>query len=259
MGWGLELLRPLVSSQVVDFPHGINVTDKTKIYALHRVKGCPSQFPFSRRRMAHLLNLTGMQDLDPEMTVDDTLRDQRCIVQDDGRSGGGLGSSAKATVPLPSQPEASDAVPVPVPALSSPIALVSTSEIAVMDTGDSEGDGVAQQRPSGRKRTRTQADIAAPAPLLSNKRQKHPQDPLAGWVMENPDSGEQLTGHEWVERNPAEFTERYPKSQATLKSVIPSRKRVEVDFQIGTGRVYVCASRNRDVLGSNSLTEDSLG
>jgi len=78
-----------------------------------------------------------------------------------------------------------------------------------MDTGDSEGAVVPLRRTSGCKRI--QADVSARAPLLSNKRQKQPQDSLAGWVMEGPDSREKLTGHEWVERNPGEFTERYPK------------------------------------------------
>ncbi|KAF8171454.1 hypothetical protein K438DRAFT_1982150 [Mycena galopus ATCC 62051] len=65
-----------------------------------------------------------------------------------------------------------------------------------MDTGDSEQAGVALRPPS-----------------VSNKRQKQPQDPLAGWVMEDPETGEKLTGHEWVERNPGEFAERYPKDR----------------------------------------------
>ncbi|KAJ6629023.1 hypothetical protein B0H10DRAFT_2252350 [Mycena sp. CBHHK59/15] len=81
LGWewkpsNIKWLDPGVSSQVTDFPHGMKLTDKTKIYALHRVKGCPSQFPFFSKRTAYLVDLTEMSDLDPEMTVDDTLRDQ---------------------------------------------------------------------------------------------------------------------------------------------------------------------------------------
>ncbi|KAJ6554938.1 hypothetical protein DFH09DRAFT_1085201 [Mycena vulgaris] len=78
LGWewkpsNIKWLDPGVSSQVTDFPHGMKLTDKTKIYALHRVKGCPSQFPFFSKRTAYLVDLTEMSDLDPEMTVDDTL------------------------------------------------------------------------------------------------------------------------------------------------------------------------------------------
>ncbi|KAJ6536505.1 hypothetical protein B0H10DRAFT_2246340 [Mycena sp. CBHHK59/15] len=57
LGWewkpsGVKWLDPEVSSEVVEFPNGTQLTDKQKIYALHRVKGCPSQFPFYRKRTA---------------------------------------------------------------------------------------------------------------------------------------------------------------------------------------------------------------
>ncbi|KAJ7448980.1 hypothetical protein FB451DRAFT_1567122 [Mycena latifolia] len=60
-------------------------------------------------------------------------------------------------------------------------------------------------------RNRTQADLSGTARVSSNKRQKKLEDPLAGWVMQDPDAGEKLTGHEWVERNPEEFAQRYKK------------------------------------------------
>ncbi|KAJ6517926.1 hypothetical protein C8R47DRAFT_1062509 [Mycena vitilis] len=62
------------------------------------------------------------------------------------------------------------------------------------------------RRVSSRKRT--QPDSSA---VTSSKRQKKLEDPLAGWVMQDPDTGETLTGHEWVERNPEEFAKRYKK------------------------------------------------
>ncbi|KAF8137726.1 hypothetical protein K438DRAFT_1786414 [Mycena galopus ATCC 62051] len=49
------------------------------------------------------------------------------------------------------------------------------------------------------------------APASSNKRQKKLEDPLGGWVMQDPDTGEKLTGHEWVKCYPEEFAERYKK------------------------------------------------
>ncbi|KAJ7703675.1 hypothetical protein B0H17DRAFT_1040862 [Mycena rosella] len=73
---GVTWLDPDVSSEVVKFPDGIQLTDKQKIYALHRVKGCPSQFPFYQTRTAFLVDLTDMQGLDSEMTVDSIIRDQ---------------------------------------------------------------------------------------------------------------------------------------------------------------------------------------
>ncbi|KAJ6541314.1 hypothetical protein B0H10DRAFT_2244909 [Mycena sp. CBHHK59/15] len=114
----------------------------------------------------------------------------------------GLASSTHA-------PESLEEVAVAPPVPPSPTVHVSSTVVAAMDTGDSEQAGVALRRTSGRKRT--QAEVSVSAPSVSNKRQKQPQDPLAGWVMEDPDTGEKLTGHEWVERNPGEFAERYPK------------------------------------------------
>ncbi|KAJ6615015.1 hypothetical protein B0H10DRAFT_2042891, partial [Mycena sp. CBHHK59/15] len=80
-GWewklsGVKWSDPEVSSEVVEFPNGTQLTDKQKIYALHRVKGCPSQFPFYRKRTAFFVDLTDMQNLDLEMTVDNIIRDQ---------------------------------------------------------------------------------------------------------------------------------------------------------------------------------------
>ncbi|KAJ7820503.1 hypothetical protein B0H14DRAFT_3735530 [Mycena olivaceomarginata] len=68
LGWewkpsGMKWLDPEVSSEVVEFPNGTPLTDKQKIYVLHRVKGCPSQFPFYRRRTAFFIDLTDMEDL----------------------------------------------------------------------------------------------------------------------------------------------------------------------------------------------------
>ncbi|KAJ7766550.1 hypothetical protein DFH07DRAFT_955310 [Mycena maculata] len=47
-------------------PPGVKWLDP-EIYALHRVKGCPSQFPFYRKRTAFFVDLTDMQNLDLEM------------------------------------------------------------------------------------------------------------------------------------------------------------------------------------------------
>jgi hypothetical protein len=47
--------------------------------------------------------------------------------------------------------------------------------------------------------------------ISSNKRRKKLEDPLEGWVMQDPDTGEELTGKEWVERYPEEFEKRYKK------------------------------------------------
>ncbi|KAJ7235738.1 hypothetical protein B0H12DRAFT_135817 [Mycena haematopus] len=75
LGWewkpsGVKWLDPEVSSEVVEFPRGMKLTDKSLIYALHRVKGCPSQFPFYSSRTAFLVDFTSMEGLEPNMTVD---------------------------------------------------------------------------------------------------------------------------------------------------------------------------------------------
>jgi hypothetical protein len=63
-----------------------------------------------------------------------------------------------------------------------------------------DSDVVGGHRGSARKRA--QADFSGAAPVSSNKRQKKLEDPLAGWVMQDPDTGEKLTGHEWVKHYP---------------------------------------------------------
>ncbi|KAJ6545927.1 hypothetical protein B0H10DRAFT_2385754 [Mycena sp. CBHHK59/15] len=83
LGWdfkpsNIKWLDSDVSSEVVEFPLGIKLTEKNKIYAFHRVTGCPSQFPFSRQRTGFLINLTGVTSMNPdrEVTVDQLIRDQ---------------------------------------------------------------------------------------------------------------------------------------------------------------------------------------
>jgi hypothetical protein len=41
-------------------------------------------------------------------------------------------------------------------------------------------------------------------------------DPLAEWVMQNPGTGDEPTGHEWVERYPGEFAQALQKGSSTL-------------------------------------------
>ncbi|KAF7362835.1 hypothetical protein MVEN_00633300 [Mycena venus] len=83
LGWDfkpskVEWLDPDVSSEVAEFPQGIRLTERNKIYAFHRVTGCPSQFPFSRQRTGFLINLTDVKGMNPdrEVTVDQLIRDQ---------------------------------------------------------------------------------------------------------------------------------------------------------------------------------------
>ncbi|KAJ7612020.1 hypothetical protein DFH06DRAFT_153727 [Mycena polygramma] len=81
LGWdwrpsGLLWLDAGVSSEVVDFPDGIKLTGKQKVYALHRVTGCPSQFPFNERRTAFLVDFTGVDEVPAETSVDQIIRDQ---------------------------------------------------------------------------------------------------------------------------------------------------------------------------------------
>jgi hypothetical protein len=42
---GVKWLDPELSSEVVDFPDGAQLTDNQNIYLLHRVKGCPLALP----------------------------------------------------------------------------------------------------------------------------------------------------------------------------------------------------------------------
>ncbi|KAJ6521075.1 hypothetical protein DFH09DRAFT_224093 [Mycena vulgaris] len=60
-------------------------------------------------------------------------------------------------------------------------------------------------------RKRPQAESSATVSTSSSKRRKKLEDPLVGWVMQDPDTAEELTGHEWVKRYPDEFAKRYKK------------------------------------------------
>ncbi|KAJ7462454.1 hypothetical protein FB451DRAFT_1562454 [Mycena latifolia] len=107
---------------------------------------------------------------------------------------------ASAAPNAPAQPAADptptlDALPAPAPTAS------------IVSAADGTVDLV--RRVSARKRVQTESSATASAP--SGKRRKKLEDPLAGWVMQDPDTGEKLTGHEWVERYPEEFEERYKK------------------------------------------------
>ncbi|KAJ7493906.1 hypothetical protein FB451DRAFT_1551210 [Mycena latifolia] len=107
---------------------------------------------------------------------------------------------ASAAPNAPAQPAADptptlDVLPAPAPTVS------------IVSAADGTVDLVRQV--SARKRVQTESSATASAP--SGKRRKRLEDPLAGWVMQDPDTGEKLTGHEWVECYPEEFEERYKK------------------------------------------------
>ncbi|KAJ7843162.1 hypothetical protein B0H13DRAFT_2097713 [Mycena leptocephala] len=59
-------------------------------------------------------------------------------------------------------------------------------------------------------RKRVQAEPYAATSIPSSKHQKL-EDPLAGWMMVDPDTSEELTRHQWVEHYPEEFEKRYKK------------------------------------------------
>ncbi|KAJ7102070.1 hypothetical protein C8R44DRAFT_747081 [Mycena epipterygia] len=82
---------------------------------------------------------------------------------------------------------------------------------SVSESPASVADGTSDFSRRASTRKRMQAESSAPASVPSRKRQKKLEDPLAGWVMQDPDTGEKLTGHEWVERFPDEFETRYKK------------------------------------------------
>ncbi|KAJ7814719.1 hypothetical protein B0H13DRAFT_2381539 [Mycena leptocephala] len=118
----------------------------------------------------------------------------------------GAGTTTSNLPPQPAyNPESALAVtPVlPTPA-SSELPLASPTSAT-----DGALDLASTRRASTRKRT--QAESSAAASSSSSKRRKKLEDPLAGWVMQDPDTGANLTGHEWVELYPDEFEKRYKK------------------------------------------------
>jgi hypothetical protein len=66
--WKLSNIKWLdlgVSFQVTDSSPSMKLTNEPKIYALHRVKGCLSHFPFFSKHTAYLVDLTNMDDFIP--------------------------------------------------------------------------------------------------------------------------------------------------------------------------------------------------
>ncbi|KAJ6614445.1 hypothetical protein B0H10DRAFT_2221324 [Mycena sp. CBHHK59/15] len=113
-------------------------------------------------------------------------------------------ASASATTSNATSHPASGSGPAPAPgATAAPLTISSVTANAM------NSDVAGGRRVSACKRA--QADLSGTAPASSNKHQKKREDPLAGWVMQDPDTGEKLTGHEWVKRYPEEFAERYKK------------------------------------------------
>ncbi|KAJ7884989.1 hypothetical protein B0H13DRAFT_2666902 [Mycena leptocephala] len=77
---------------------------------------------------------------------------------------------------------------------------------------DVASDIAGTRRASTRKRTQAEsATAASSSSTSSSKRRKKLEDPLAGWVMQDPDTGEELTRKEWVERYPEDFKMCYKK------------------------------------------------
>ncbi|KAF8139441.1 hypothetical protein K438DRAFT_1785673 [Mycena galopus ATCC 62051] len=85
-------------------------------------------------------------------------------------------------------------------------ASVASSEQPPSSSGIDGRSEVEPRRISSRKRPQKAEPSGA-----SSKRQKRVEDPLAGWMMKDPETREQLTGHDWVARYPEELALRYKK------------------------------------------------
>ncbi|KAJ7239525.1 hypothetical protein C8J57DRAFT_110044 [Mycena rebaudengoi] len=114
------------------------------------------------------------------------------------------------TSKVPPQPVSNPEPTLAISPLLSPTPASSESNLVAPPTpvGDAL-DLAGTRRASTRKRT--QAELSTVASTSSSKRRKKLEDPLVGWVMQDPDTGEELTGHEWVNRYPDEFQKRYKK------------------------------------------------
>ncbi|KAJ7734154.1 hypothetical protein DFH07DRAFT_967699 [Mycena maculata] len=80
------------------------------------------------------------------------------------------------------------------PALPTP-----TSSASPAPAAEGASDFAGARRASTRKRVQESSAVVS---VSSNKRRKKLEDPLAGWVMVDPDTAEKFTGHEWVARYP---------------------------------------------------------
>ncbi|KAJ6628320.1 hypothetical protein B0H10DRAFT_1940517 [Mycena sp. CBHHK59/15] len=118
-------------------------------------------------------------------------------------------AGARATTSnVPAQPADS-----PGPALSITVVATSASSELSLATPVSVADGTSDLAGTRCASTRkhVQAESSAATSIPSRKRQKKLEDPLAGSMVVDPDTCEELTGHQWVERYPEEFEKRYKK------------------------------------------------
>ncbi|KAJ7440673.1 hypothetical protein B0H11DRAFT_2352527 [Mycena galericulata] len=224
LGWDFKpsndrWLDPDVSSEVAEFPQGIRLTGKNKIYAFHRVTGCPSQFPIFRQRTGYLINLTDMKDMnpDPDVTVDQLIRDQ-----DSHSWGRGTGARSKVDAYVPGsffglsgdvkiacRRAAPECGGVTACESLDPVFLkgewreLNPEEIRILAAATLRTRQMQDNTEVGRtlaSRRHASCFSSAMPSISSNKRRKKLEDPLEGWVMQDPDTGEELTGKEWVER-----------------------------------------------------------
>ncbi|KAJ7933308.1 hypothetical protein B0H13DRAFT_1856331 [Mycena leptocephala] len=81
LGWdwqesSMRWLDEVVSSEVCHLPLEIKVSRRTKVSHVERVTGLLSQFPIPLEAIAFLINVTNIPDCDPELTVDNLLKEQ---------------------------------------------------------------------------------------------------------------------------------------------------------------------------------------
>ncbi|KAJ7348526.1 hypothetical protein DFH08DRAFT_959924 [Mycena albidolilacea] len=117
------------------------------------------------------------------------------------------GASSTTNVPAPPVDRPAPVLGV-TPVLNTPTSAKLHGASPASGSGSSL-DLAATRRASTHKRM--QAESSAMPSISSNKRRKKLEDPLDGWVMQDPDTGKELTGKEWVERYSEEFEKRYKK------------------------------------------------
>ncbi|KAF8169697.1 hypothetical protein K438DRAFT_1983083 [Mycena galopus ATCC 62051] len=112
---------------------------------------------------------------------------------------------ASSTTNIPTPPVDNSAAPLDVMLVLNAVPPSSTESSGASPASPASGSNSALDLAATRRTSTPKRAQAEPSVMPSNKRRKKLDDPLDGWVMQDPDTGKELTRKEWVERYPEEF------------------------------------------------------
>ncbi|KAF8174526.1 hypothetical protein K438DRAFT_1771635 [Mycena galopus ATCC 62051] len=119
--------------------------------------------------------------------------------------------TASSTTSIPTLPVDNSAAPLDVTLVLNAVPPSSDESNSASPAYPASGSNSALDLAATRWTSTRKRAEAEPSVMPSNKRWKKLDDPLDGWVMQDLDTGKELTGKEWVERYLEEFKKCYKK------------------------------------------------